>query len=178
MVLLDSRLRDLEGSQDQAHELIEALSARLAALELREAALTEELRQLTAAVAAARQAPVTVHVSNHLSGGLAASSSSGPPEPEPQTTPPPVSPPVRPRPNFAVRKFYVIRSGGSVTAPNGVYITYSAFAEAARDPAVAWSGRGKLRFRPDVETLSFSSASEAEAWWREVFHEGPVPYYY
>ena len=72
-------------------------------------------------------------------------------------------------PAGSVRKWYVVTTPAPGRLP-GLYHTWSAFADAVRDPEFYFSGKSKLPFAAGTRSESFPTRQEAEAHWLAVKH--------
>ena len=67
----------------------------------------------------------------------------------------------------AVKHYTVVVGNSTPAGMAGTYRTYGRFADAVRDPAIVWSGRGKICFAAGAQCESFASRRDAEAFYRE-----------
>ena len=67
----------------------------------------------------------------------------------------------------AVKHYTVLVGNSTPAGMAGTYRTYGRFADAVRDPAIVWSGRGKIAWAAGADGKSFASRRDAEVFFRE-----------
>ena len=67
----------------------------------------------------------------------------------------------------AVKHYTVVVGNNTPAGMAGTYRSYGRFADAVRDPAIVWSGRGKLAWAAGAHGQSFGSRRDAELFFRE-----------
>ena len=73
-------------------------------------------------------------------------------------------------PKTGVRKFYAVIFP---ECNRGIYVTYTAYAEAVRDHSQPWNGRSALKFAAGSQSQSYNSRVDCEAYYFEEARAAP-----
>ena len=73
-------------------------------------------------------------------------------------------------PRTGVRKFYAVIFP---ECNRGIYVTYTAYAEAVRDHSRPWNGRSALPFEAGSQSQSFNNRVDCEAYYFEEARAAP-----
>ena len=74
-------------------------------------------------------------------------------------------------PRTGVRKYYALIFP---ECNRGIYVTYTAYAEAVRDHSRPWNGRSALHFAAGSQSQSFNNRVDVEAYFTEETRTPPL----